>query len=297
MRLEATVRVPGTCGELVQGIMDGVSFHISCPIDIYSVVRAELSPDMPDLIFPAASPKAGLAMRKTLEYLGRTGLGGNLGIRTPLPRGKGMASSTADIAGAVFATGLALGEEIPPQEVADIALSIEPTDGSLFPGVVIFDHRQGKLLQALGMPPPMDIIVLDFGGEVDTIAFNRYKRLSLMQALEPQVIEARDLVLRGMAASDPALIGQGATISARANQRILFKPQLPRVLSLAQEVRALGVNVAHSGTVTGVLLDPRLHERAAISDFLRRNIPGLSGLFVCSFIGGGSRKQEAGCKS
>ncbi len=277
--------------------MEGVSFHISCPIDIYSVVRVELSPDMPDSIFPSGSPKAGLAMRKTLEYLGRTGLGGNLGILSPLPRSKGMASSTADIAGAVFATCLALGEEISPKEIAEIALSIEPTDGSLFPGVVIFDHRQGKIHQALGMPPPMDIIVLDFEGEVDTIAFNRYKRFSLVQTLEPQVIEARDLVLRGMATSDPALIGQGATISARANQQILFKPQLPHVLSLAHEVSALGVNVAHSGTVIGVLLDPRLHERTAISDFLRRNIPGLSGLFSCSFIGGGIRKQEAGCKS
>ncbi len=293
---EATVRVPGTCGELVQGMMDGVSFHISCPIDIYSVVRVELGPDIHDLIFPSDSPKAGLAMRKTLEYLGRADLGGNLVIRNSLPRSKGMASSTADIAGAISATCLALGEQITPREVAEIALSIEPTDGSLFPGVVIFDHRQGRVFQALGMPPPIDIIVLDFEGKVDTIAFNRDKRISLMQMLEPQVAEARELVLRGIAASDPALIGQGATISARANQQILFKPELERVLSLAREVGAWGVNVAHSGTAIGVLLDPQLHERAAILDFLRRNIPGLSGLFSCSLISGGSRKQEVGCK-
>ena len=38
----ATVRTPGTCGELVQGTRAGVAFHVTCPIDLYSTVTVQL---------------------------------------------------------------------------------------------------------------------------------------------------------------------------------------------------------------------------------------------------------------
>lgn len=87
-----------------------------------------------------------------------------MGIMPHTDIAKGMASSTAEVAASIEATALALGKEINKSDVARIALSIEPTDGCFFPGIVLFDHREGKLYESLGNPPPLDTLVLDFGG-------------------------------------------------------------------------------------------------------------------------------------
>jgi uncharacterized protein involved in propanediol utilization len=36
-----TCRVPGTCGELVQGIYNGTLIHVTCPVDLYSYDKTE----------------------------------------------------------------------------------------------------------------------------------------------------------------------------------------------------------------------------------------------------------------
>ena len=285
--LEAVAKMPGTCGELVQGIKDGVSFHVSCPINIYPVAKVELEGDVPILNYPPGYPKAASAVSRTLSFLNCPDLGGKLAIRSFIPRGKGMASSTADVAAAIEATALALGKRLEKRQVARLALSIEPTDGSLFPGIVLFDHRKGTVFQRLGLPPPINIVVLDFGGEVDTVEFNQTDHSAVLKRLEPQIAEALKLVRYGVAHGDPELVGQGATLSAQANQEILFKPQLEQVISLAREVGAVGVNVAHSGTVIGILLDATNCDKEATADFLRQRIAGLERLLICSLVNGG----------
>ena len=34
----ATVRAPGVCGELAQGMIEGIHFLVTCPVDFYSRV-------------------------------------------------------------------------------------------------------------------------------------------------------------------------------------------------------------------------------------------------------------------
>ena len=79
-----------------------------------------------------------------------------------------MGSSSADVTATIAATGLALGVELPPETIASIALSVEPSDGVMFPGIALHDHLEGSLVELLGPPPPMEIVALDFGG---TVAF------------------------------------------------------------------------------------------------------------------------------
>jgi L-threonine kinase len=62
-----------------------------------------------------------------------------------------------------------------------------------------------------------------------------------------------ELVMKGVEQGDCQLIGQGATISALANQRILYKPCLEEMIKISNKFGAVGINVAHSGTVIGVL--------------------------------------------
>ena len=289
MLFTSTVQLPGSCGELVQGSRCGVPFHVTCPIDMYSTVKVEMSPGTGPVRGPEGAIKAKEAAARTMKYLGRQDMDAELSISSPLLPGKGMASSTADVAGAILATGLALGRQLDPRQVAQIALSIEPTDGTFFPGIVVFDHRSGKMHQELGTPPPVDIIILDFGGEVDTIAFNQQERSDILRGLEPQVEKALELVKDGIRLSRPEMIGEGATISALANQSILYKSQLDMVLNLARQVDALGVNVAHSGTVIGVLLDPRRHDVKGISAFLRGRLTALERTYTARLVGGGPR--------
>ena len=287
MKMRGAVKVPGTCGELVQGTVEGVPFHVSCPVDIYATVDVELETEWLGLDCPADSPKASAALRALLARQGCNGIGGRMAIRSPLPRSKGMASSTADVAGAIYAAARALDREVPPSEVARLALEIEPSDGSLFPNIVLFDHWGGKLWEDLGPCPPLELVVLDFGGEVDTLAFNRQDRSALLRETEAQVAEALSMVREGLVRGLPDLIGHGATLSALANQRILFKPQLEAVLAAAEEVDALGVNVAHSGTVLGVLLDSRLHDAQDVRAWLETRLPGLNFAISCRLTGGG----------
>lgn len=288
----ATVKMPGTCGELVQGTLGGTSFHISCPIDVYSTVTVELTAEAVRWTFPPDTPKAAAAVEAALRHFEVDGQGGRLSVRSSLPRAKGMASSTADVAGAINAVALALGREISPAEVAQLALEIEPTDGSVFPDIVLFDHRGGELYENLGPCPRIDLIVLDFGGEIDTVSFNSHDRTDLLRSIEPRISEAVELVREGLRAGDPSLIGRGATISALANQIVLFKPQLEVVLRLAQSLGAVGVDVGHSGTVIGVLVDPRHSDAMSIAPFFRLELPDVENVQVCRLVGGGCYWEE-----
>lgn len=288
----ATASVPGTCGELVQGMADGTFFHITCPVDLYSTVNVELYDSQGTVSGPVDCPKAVEAVRRTLAQLSRHECSVRFEVHSPLPRGKGMASSTADVVAAAVATARALGQGLSAEAVAAIALAVEPSDGTMFPGIAAFDHRQGKLAEVLGPPPPVAILVLDFGGTVDTLEFNGVDRRPILKQTEPQIREALDLVRQGVQEGDPALVGQAATISALANQRILYKPQLAAVLDIARAAGAVGVNVAHSGTVIGVLLDARRPTAEIAGSVLQRvaqAVPGLERHYLLKMVGGGAR--------
>lgn len=289
---QATVRMPGTCGELVQGRIDGVRFHVSCPIDIFSEVTVELVEGGDVWSFPPDTPKAARAARATLRHLGLRGYGGRLSIRSSLQRGKGMGSSTADVAGAIHAICAAADRAASTDEVADLALGVEPTDGSFLPGIALFDHRAGLIREPLGPPPPIGIVALDFGGEVDTLEFNARNHEKELIQLEPRFATALELVRKGLATGDVSLIGRAATLSALANQAILPKPRLPDVLAFAERIGALGVNVGHSGTVIGVLLDPSHHDLPTVESQLRREFPDLCRTWRCRLIGGGVQLQS-----
>jgi len=254
---QATVRVPGSCGELVQGTLNGQNFLITCPINCYSEVTVSFGRH--DSLGQAEPQhaKAHLAVDRTLRHFQTAARAYHISVRSLLPVGKGMASSSADIGAACLAAAACLGAELSPRQVADIALSIEPTDAVFFPGINMFDHRCGRVCEFLGRPPDLEVLIFDLGGEVDTLAFNARTDLAEQNIKKEHIIkEAVALVREGIRAGDPALVGKAATLSALANQAILAKARLEEVLHLAWQSGALGVNVAHSGTVAGVLLDP-----------------------------------------
>ncbi len=288
----AAVRVPGVCGELVQGMLGNTYYLVTCPIDYFSRVKVELFDDNSGLSAPADSPKAHAALLGTLSYLGRPELSAHLTISNPIPRGKGMGSSSADVVATIAATALALDRELTPEQMGRLAVSEEPTDGVMFPGIALFDHRQGLLMETLGSPPPMEIIALDFGGSVDTLEFNKEDRRDLWQSLKPKTDEALDLVRRGLAEQIPELLGKGATLSAEANQEVLYKPQLSDVTNFAQSLHAAGVTIGHSGTIIGILLDAKERRGKSVFRQTREAFPSAETIQHFRLLGGGVHRVE-----
>ena len=286
----ATVRAPGACGELVQGMLDGVHFLVTCPIDFFARVQVTLYNDGPGIDGPIDCPKADAALRATLAHLGHNHIGARLVIQNPIPRSKGMGSSSADLAATIAATGLALGTRLSPENIARIALSVEPSDGVMFPGIALLDHREGRILEPLGPPPPMEIVALDFGGTVDTLEFNAVDRRDQWRAIQPEVDEALLLVKAGIQAGDPERVGRGAAISARASLRVLPKPMLPPVLEFAEAVGAVGVNVGHSGTIVGVLLDAGKRRGKSVFRSAKESFPQAEMVHHFRLLGGGVRQ-------
>ena len=293
------VSAPGSCGELVQGTIDGKNFLVTCPVDLFAEV--ELYPG--DLLQGKTGHKVMAAVERTLLYLGAGLERYHVAVRSELPVGKGMASSSADISAACLATALSVGRSLSVDEIADIALSIEPTDAIFYPGIALFDHIKGRVRQSLGNPPPMRIVVFDVGGEVDTVSFNQRQDLAALNAAkEPEVRQAVEWVTRGIATGDCRLIGAAATLSARANQPILYKPCLETIIEISGRLGAVGVNVAHSGTVVGVLFPPQL--AASTEECIRaigQACPAVEYVSTVNLISGGlveggSERDELCCQ-
>ncbi len=289
MILEGSALVPGACGELVQGTLQGTNFLVSCPVNRYSRVTVRLGHKLKDA-YPAKRLKTYQAVRRMLELKGLAGYGVVLETVSELPMGKGMASSTADIAAACFAVAAALGSKPDPDWIATVALGIEPSDSVFFPGIVLFDHVRGNLYELLGEPFPLGILALDFGGVVNTEEFNRRLDLpSRNRANEHAVGQALNLVKAGIARKDALLVGRGASLSALVNQSILPKPRLEELIDFTSRHGGYGVNVAHSGTVAGMLFPPGLERDSFLLSCLVKCFPEVKASYPLRLVGGGPR--------
>lgn len=225
MKREQTSRaaLPATCGELVQGTLDGVPCLVSCPIDTYSVAEIHLK-TTPGWEVPCDAPKTGAALQAGLAYLGGGPGGGRLRLASQVPRGRGYGSSTADIGATLYALGQALGQNLAPEQAARLAVAVEPSDSSLFPGLALFDHRSGRFHESWGPAPPLAVLLIDPGGEVDTLAFNRIDHRKTLARLASQHREAFNLLRQGLAGGDWGAVGEAASLSARVHQAVLPNP-------------------------------------------------------------------------
>lgn len=279
---------PGTCGELAQGRLDGIDAMVTCPIDLGATATVDVVIGTGRVRAPAGARKACRAVELALAALERPDLDAYLRLESSLPRSKGMASSTADVSAAIAATAAALDMTLSPPRQADLALAIEPSDGVMLPGIALFDHLDGRITRSLGPPPPMRVLVLEFAGEVDTETFNAGTRANSVYQDDGHFREALELIAAGITNCDPRQIGKGATLSSRANQVLLPKPRLPDAIKLASDAGALGVNVAHSGTVIGLLFEADAERIAWAAHSARQRLPEIVAIHDCRMIGGGA---------
>ena len=165
------VRAPGTCGEFLQGSIDGQSFLVTCPINRYSYALSNvIQPFSKE--FCALQPKSSQARKLVQELVQekkKNQICPPVYVRSDILQGKGMASSSADISVTAMATALAMDYDLSLKELEQICLSVEPTDASFYQGVTQFDYIKGTISKPLGMCPPLKILVFDEGGSIDTL--------------------------------------------------------------------------------------------------------------------------------
>lgn len=254
----------GHHGELVQGVFedDRGRLHrglITLPLDgLRSTARIQFSPDSELTVHPPSKEKALRAAQLTLAHLGIGGAGGKLEISSEIPVGHGYGSSTADVVASIRVAAAAVGAKLSSVWISRLAVSAETaSDATAFEAeAVLFAHREGEVLEHFGGPLPPFVLIgfpSDDAAKVDTLelAPARYdlEEIQLFRVL-------RGLVARAVKHQDAKLLGRAATLSATISQRHLPKPHFEFLIEMGERHQALGVQVAHSGSLCGLMLEP-----------------------------------------
>ncbi|GAA1198369.1 GHMP kinase [Prauserella alba] len=266
-------------GELVQGVFLDTRGHrrralVTVPV-LHRRAHAEFRPDSHGLftVTPGDRTKALDAARLTAAFCtagaARTTPGGHLRLHGDVPVGIGMGSSTSDTIATIRAVAASFDTTLAPERIAALAVQAERACDPVMldERPRLFAQREGRVLEELGAALPAVIILgcITGGGEpVDTLGFDR----AAPPEDEVYAFEhLRSLLRNAVAESDAAQLGRVCTISARYNQRILPKEELPELERIADREGAAGVQVAHSGNVAGLVFDAAVPD---IDDRLRR---------------------------
>lgn len=270
--MKVKVKCPASCGELIQGMIGDGEKLISLPIDVYSEVTIE---ENVKGIVRANRVKTIVALEKTLKYFNvpvEYMKNISLSINSNIPIAKGMASSTADIAGTIIATSKLLGKDLSTEELGELCCKIEPTDSTIFDELVLFDHIKGRVIRKHNWNPNMKVLILEMDSFVSTEEFRKNDYTMARNDNKKDIERAYELFSLACDQRDKKLLGKAVTISSLANQRILLKPKLDEIIELTNKVGAYGVNVAHSGTVVGILYDDHVDIDRLKDLFIKKGI-------------------------
>lgn len=258
---------PGHHGEILQGTFANsegrlIRGLVSLPFPhLQSIAWTVIGEDNEIAVDPPRKSKVAYAvdlMLQRVSGLARRGVA--VRVLSSIPEGVGLGSSTADIVAALRSVSAALQTLLSPEQQLAIAVEAEAaSDGVMFAGAArMVAQREGRVLEVLpGRLPAMGLISVNSDPErpVDTLdlAPARYddRELSEFQRLRARLriaVERRDL----------AAIARIATVSATINQRHLPQRQFEEIVRLGRNHGALGVQVAHSGRMIGLILPPNL---------------------------------------
>jgi uncharacterized protein involved in propanediol utilization len=207
---------------------------------------------------PIGLAKAARAAELTLLHMGMSKGGGELTIESDIPIGHGYGSSTADVIAAILAAADAVGGTLRRSTICRLAVEAEAASDAIAFGTqaVLFAHREGSLIEHYGGDfPPIWVVSMRGAAAraVDTLAMPR-ARYNIREIQLFRVLRA--VAFRAVKNQDPQLLGKVATASSQINQRHLAKPRFDEIVEIAERFGACGVQVAHSGTLMGLMFDP-----------------------------------------
>lgn len=151
---------PGSCGEFIQGMIKDKEYLVSYAVNMYS--RADIHETTKNI--NKGPFKSRRALETVFEHFGLSKddtKNISLRIKSNIPLGKGMASSTADIGATIRATLSFLNKDITDKEISKIAATIEPTDSIYIKNNCIFDPLKGEIFKRLGYIDGIKILTLE----------------------------------------------------------------------------------------------------------------------------------------
>lgn len=249
--MEARTVYPGSCGEIIQGKVDGTDVLISCPVNLFTSVR----------VFESKKPSKRLGYQKSsvlldnmLKRWGYQDLSSqfDIDIESSIPLGKGFASSTADMCAVYISLLKIFNRSYDISEITDEFIRIEPTDSIIFREMMVFDYKSGKYQKAVGEYMKFHILAFEGQRMVDTISFNK-------RSIPPlcDVSDALDYVRYGLESKDISKLAAASTISINRNTSRVSYDVMARVEALKDHTGGLGILGAHSGDILGIIYDDR----------------------------------------
>lgn len=250
-------------GELFQGqVEDETSALRRCLVSLpcralYSEVTFQPGTNGALCITPPHKKKARKAVELTLSHLHASGAGGEISVQSSVPEAKGCGSSTADCVAAVIAAADAVSVQLPEEDIARLVVEAEvASDNFMFHRAVLFAHREGVVLEDYARRfPRLEVLGIDTApeGHVETL---KYPPAEYSWRQLQSFCTLTGALRRAVRKNDIRLLGRVATASSNINQEFLPKPMFMEIRQIAEHAGALGVSVAHSGTVLSILLDP-----------------------------------------
>ncbi|MBO3445021.1 cobalamin biosynthesis protein [Clostridium sp. CCUG 7971] len=283
---------PASCGEFVQGILEQEEYLSSYAIDMYS--KAEVEERLNNInIGPS---KSRCAIEKVFERFAlpiKESRNISLNIKSEIPIGKGMASSTADIGATIVATLSLIKKSLTSEEISYIASTIEPTDSTYIEKNVVFNPLNGEVIKYLGNIKNSKVVILEPNKTLDTMKIRNtpnYKNIKIQN--KDIISEAFYMLEEGIKNNNLSLVGKAATLSSLANENIDKKDGLKEIIEISQNYGSYGVNIAHSGTVVGILLDQSMNDKRLIELLKENNIDSFyKKIYTSNIIDGGIRRE------
>lgn len=245
--MEVIERYPGSVGEIIQGKYNGIDVLLSCPINLYTEI---ILSDEKERDNEREYIKSYRFIDNILDKWGYRNWKIALSINSTIPKGKGFASSTADLS-AIYNGLLRLTDrKFNEEELIKNCLKIEPTDSIIFDKATIFDYKEGKVIEKVGNY--FKFHVLCFIGEnvVDTVEYNS-KELQPLKKIDDLLGELRE----AFEDKDIKKLAKVSTESIIRNQHRLKYNILVEVLEINNLLGGLGIIGAHSGDMLGIIFD------------------------------------------
>ncbi|GAA0866188.1 cobalamin biosynthesis protein [Paraclostridium tenue] len=283
---------PASCGEFVQGIIKDKEYLSSYAIDRYSIVNLEER--IEDV--KKGPLKARKAIEEVFKYfnLPKKELKHiSIDINSEIPISKGMASSTADIGATIKATLNLIGKNLDEYEISRLATKIEPTDSIYIKENTIFNPLDANVIKKLGILDTGKVLILEPNETLSTKYIRKKENYNKLKKQNKYIIEyAFKLLEEGIKKKDLNLIGQACNISSIANENIHKKKYLNEIMDISKEYGAYGVNIAHSGTVVGILLESDMNEEIIKAKLIDRKInKKYKKIYTANIIAGGLRSD------
>ena len=245
--MEVIERYPGSVGEIIQGKYNGIDVLLSCPINLYTeiILSDEKKRDNEEEYI-----KSYRFIDNILDKWGYRNWKIALSINSTIPKGKGFASSTADLSAIYNGLLRLIDRKFNQEELIKHCLKIEPTDSIIFDKATIFDYKEGKVTEKVGNY--FKFHVLCFIGEnvVDTVEYNS-KELQPLKKIDDLLGELRE----AFEDKDIKKLAKVSTESIIRNQHRLKYNILEEVLEINKLLGGLGIIGAHSGDMLGIIFD------------------------------------------